>query len=104
MFVLKYRKELKDEVYLVYFENNIFEKWEVNDFMKRCKNIYGWALIQILLKRGYQYVIFVLDELLKTTGDSELGCFLHVDLQHTDTTKNKARYFPICPEPKKVYN
>ena len=41
-----------------------------------------------------------LEELLNTSGDSDIGYFLEVDLKYPDNTKHKTKSFPFCPENK----
>ena len=43
-----------------------------------------------------------LDEILNTPDDSEIGYFLEVDLKYPDNIKQKTKYFPFCPENKKI--
>ena len=43
-----------------------------------------------------------LDLILNTPDDSEIGYFLEVDLKYTDNIKQKTKYFPFCPENKKI--
>ena len=54
---------------------------------KNAHNSYGWALIQAL-----SYVAFEYDEnIFQTKIDSDIGCIVDVDLEHTKTVKNKTR-------------
>ena len=41
-------------------------------------------------------------EILNTSDDSEIGYFLEVDLKYSDDIKQKTKYFPFCPENKKI--
>ena len=43
-----------------------------------------------------------LEEILNTPDDSEIGYFLEVDLKYPDNIKQKTKYFPFCPENKKI--
>ena len=43
-----------------------------------------------------------LDGILNTPDDSEIGYFLEVDLKYPDNIKQQTRYFPFCPENKKI--
>ena len=43
-----------------------------------------------------------LDIILNTSDDSEIGYFLEVDLKYPDNIKEKTKYFPFCPENKKI--
>ena len=47
-------------------------------------------------------MIICLDEIIATADDSEIGYFVDVDMDYTDTIENKTGYFPFCPECKKV--
>ena len=43
-----------------------------------------------------------LDEILNTPDDADIGYFLEIDLKYPDNIKQKTRYFPFCPENKKI--
>ena len=43
-----------------------------------------------------------LEEILNTPDDSENGYFPEVDLKYPDNIKQKTKYFPFCPENKKI--
>ena len=43
-----------------------------------------------------------LDININTPDDSEIGYFLEVDLKYPDNIKQKTKYFPFCPENKKI--
>ena len=43
-----------------------------------------------------------LDIILNTPDDTEIGYFLEVDLKYDDNIKQKTKYFPFCPENKKL--
>ena len=43
-----------------------------------------------------------LEEILNTPDDSESGYFVEVDLKYPDKIKQKTKYFPFCPENKKI--
>ena len=42
----------------------------------------------------------LLEEILNTPDDSDIGYFLEVDLKYPDNIKEKTKKFPICPENK----
>ena len=52
------------------------------------KNFYGWALIQASPYGEKINVIKSLNEIFATADDSEIGCFVDVDLEYTDNIKN----------------
>ena len=43
-----------------------------------------------------------LEEILNTPDDGEFGYFLEVDLKYPDNIKQKTKFFPFCPENKKI--
>ena len=43
-----------------------------------------------------------LDEILNTPDDSDIGYFVEVDLKYPNDIKQKTKYFPFCPENKKI--
>ena len=72
-------------------------------------NLYGHSMSQILpydeieMWHGHTDKYWNwLDEILNTPVDSEIGYFLEVDLKHPDDIKQKTKYFPFCPENKKI--
>ena len=44
----------------------------------------------------------LLEEILNTPDDSDIGYFLEVDLKYPDIIKEKTKNFPFCPENKKI--
>ena len=72
-------------------------------------NLYGHSMSQLLpndeieMWHGHPDKYWKwLDEILNTPDDSEIGYFLEVDLKYVDDIKEKTRYFPFCPENKKI--
>ena len=72
-------------------------------------NLYGHSMSQLLpfdeieMWHGHPDKYWNwLDEILNTPDDSEIGYFLEVDLKYPDDIKEKTRYFPFCPENKKI--
>ena len=59
-------------------------------------NLYGWAMFQVLSYGGFEYVIRSWDEGPATADVGANDFFIDVDLEYTDTTKTKTRYFPLC--------
>ena len=43
-----------------------------------------------------------LEEILNTSDDNENGYILEFDLKYPDDIKEKTKYFPFCPENKKI--
>ena len=72
-------------------------------------NLYGHSMSQLLpydeieIWHGHpdKYSNW-LDIILNTPDNSEIGYFLEVNLKYPDNIKQKTKYFPFCPENKKV--
>ena len=72
-------------------------------------NLYGYSMSQTLpydeieIWHGHPDKYWNwLEEILNTPDDSEIGYFLEVDLKYPDNIKQKTKYFPFCPENKKI--
>ena len=72
-------------------------------------NLYGHSMSQMLPYDGIEMwhgdpdkSWNWLDEILNTPDDKEIGYFLEVDLKYPDDIKQKTKYFPFCPENKKI--
>ena len=72
-------------------------------------NLYGYSMSQMLpydeieIWHGHPNKYWNwLDKILNTPDDSEIGYFLEVDLKYPDNIKQKTKYFPFCPENKKI--
>ena len=72
-------------------------------------NLYGHSMSQFLpydemeMWHGHRDKYWNwLEEILNTPDDSEIGYFLEVDLKYPDNIKQKTKYFPFCPENKKI--
>ena len=65
--------------------------------------LYGHSMSQFL---PYDEIKFeediCLEKILNTPNDNEIGYFLEVDLKYPDNIKEKTKYFPFCPESKKI--
>ena len=66
-------------------------------------NLYGHSMSQFL---PYDEIKFekdiCLEEILNTPDDNEVGYFSEVNLKYSDDIKQKTKYFPFCPENKKI--
>ena len=72
-------------------------------------NLYGHSMSQMLpydeieIWHGHPDKYWNwLEEIINTPDDSEIGYFLEVDLKYPDNIKQKTKYFPFCPENKKI--
>ena len=107
---------LQDKDLILLIENNIRggissvmgDRYVKSDENKKiiyadANNLYGHSMSQFL---PYDEIKFekdiCLDEILNTPDDSEIGYFLEVDLKYSDDIKQKTKYFPLCPENKKI--
>ena len=66
-------------------------------------NLYGHSMSQFL---PYDEIKFekdiCLEKILNTPDDNDIGYFLEIDLKYPDNIKQKTKYFPFCPENKKI--
>ena len=44
----------------------------------------------------------LLDEILNTPDDADIGYFVEIDLKNPNDMKEKTKSFPFCPENKKI--
>ena len=72
-------------------------------------NLYGHSMCQFLpydeieMWHGHPDKYWNwLDIILNTSDDSEIGYFFEVDLKYPDNIKEKTKFFPFCPENKKI--
>ena len=72
-------------------------------------NLYGHSMSQMLpydeieIWHGHPDKYWNwLEEILNTPDVSEIGYFLEVHLKYPDNIKQKTKYFPFCPENKKI--
>ena len=113
---------LQDKDLILLIENNIRggissvmgDRYVKSDENKKISymdatNLYGHSMSQLLpydeieMWHGHPDKYWKwLDEILNTPDDNEIGYFLEVDLKYADDIKEKTRYFPFCPENKKI--
>ena len=113
---------LQDKDLILLIENNIRggissvmgDRYVKSDENKKISymdatNLYGHSMSQFLpydeieMWHGHPDKYWKwLDEILNTPDDSEIGYFLEVDLKYPDDIKQKTKYFPFCPENKKI--
>ena len=113
---------LQDKDLILLIENNIRggissvmgDRYVKSDENKKLSymdatNLYGHSMSQFLpydeieMWHGHPDKYWNwLDEILNTPDDSEIGFFLEVDLKYPDDIKQKTKYFPFCPENKKI--
>ena len=113
---------LQDKDLILLIENNIRggissvmgDKYVKSDENKKilyvdATNIYGHSMSQMLpydeieMWHGHPDKYWKwLDVILNTPDDNEFVYFLEVDLIYPDNIKQKTKYFPFCPENKKI--
>ena len=113
---------LQDKDLILLIENNIRggissvmgDRYVKSDENKKilcmdATNLYGYSMSQLLpydeikMWHGHPDNNWNwIEEILNTPDDSEIGYFLEVDLKYPDKIKQKAKYFPFCPENKKI--
>ena len=47
-------------------------------------------------KRHLECYMNELDDILNTAGNSDIGCFIEVDLNYPEETKHQTKNFPFC--------
>ena len=67
-------------------------------------NIYGYALMQTLLNKGFEYSNATLDKVLNTSDDSDYGYWLICDLECTNECKERTSNFQLLPHGREVEN
>ena len=67
-------------------------------------NLYGYALMQTLPYKGFEYSNTTLDEVLNTSDDSDYGYWLICDLEYTNECKEISSNFQLLPHGREVEN
>ena len=107
---------LQDKDLILLIENNIRggissimgDRYVKSDENKKIlyidsNNLYGHSMSHFLLYDEIKFEKDIcLDEILNTPDDNEIGYFLEVNLKYSDDIKQKTKYFPFCPENKKI--
>ena len=66
-------------------------------------NLYGWAMSEYLPYDEFEFdKIVKLEKFLKTPDDSDIACFIEIDLKYPENIKHKTKSFPFAPENKKT--
>ena len=73
--------------------------WYIN-----ANNLYGYALMQKLPYKDYEYSIATLDKVLNTSDDSDYGYWLISDLEYTNECKERSSNFQLLPHGREVKN
>ena len=85
----------KKEVYLEVFWPTFFQKNGMLVVITwRCKKNFGWILVEALLYGAFDFVIISVYERFSTADYSEIDYFVDVELEYTDISKNRTRFFP----------
>ena len=65
---------------------------------KDANNLYGWAMSEYL---PYDEIKFdknvILEDILNTPDDSDIGYYIEVDLKYPDKMKEETKQFPFAP-------
>ena len=67
-------------------------------------NLYGYALMQKLPYKDFEYSNTTLDEVLNTSDDSDYGYWLICDLEYTNESKERTSNFQLLPHGREVEN
>lgn len=79
----KHYDKTKESSYITYVDAN---------------NLYGWAMTQNLPYKDIKFDTVSLEEILKTSDDSEIGYMVEVDLEYPRELHDKFKQYPPCPE------
>ena len=71
--------------------------WYIN-----ANNLYGYALMQKLPYKDFEYSNAKLDEVLKISDDSDYGHWLICDLEYTNECKERTSNFQLLPHGREV--
>ena len=67
-------------------------------------NLYGYALMQKLPYKDFEYSNTTIDEVLNTSDDSDYGYWLICDLEYSNECKERTRNFQLLPHGREVEN
>ena len=67
-------------------------------------NLYGYALMQELPYKDFEYSNATLDKVLNTSDDSDYGYWLICDLEYTNECKKRTSNFQLLPHGRQVEN
>ena len=67
-------------------------------------NLYGYALMQKLPYKDFEYSNATLDKVLNTSDDSDYGYWLICDLEYTNECKERTSNFQLLPHGREVEN
>ena len=67
-------------------------------------NLYGYALMQKLPYKDFEYSNTTLDEVLNNSDDSDYGYWLICDLEYTNECKERTSNFQLLPHGREVEN
>ena len=59
-------------------------------------------MVYVLPYSAYEYAVVILEVILATEGDSEIGYLVVMDLEQIDATSIKTNCFLFAPESKKI--
>ena len=65
-------------------------------------NLYGYAMMQKLPYKGFQFTSTTLDTILSTPDDSDHGYYIVSDIDYTDTCKDRTEQLALMPNKRKI--
>ena len=75
----------------------------INILYVDAKNLYGWAMSESLPYDEIKFDTNVkLEEILNNPNDSDIDCFIEVDIKYTENKTQKTKHLPFAPENKKI--
>ena len=65
-------------------------------------NLYGYAMMQKLRYKGFEYTTSPLDYILSTLDDSDHGYYIVWDINHTNSCKDRTEQLALMPNKRKI--
>ena len=65
-------------------------------------NLYGYAMMQKLPYKGFEYYSTSLDEILNTPDDSDHGYYIICDNNYTNSCKDRTKQLAVMPNKTKI--
>ena len=65
-------------------------------------NLYGYAMMQKLHHKDFQFTTITLDAILNTPDDSDHGYYIVCDIDYTNSCKERTEQLALMPKKKKI--
>ena len=88
-----------------YISNNNGETWTKshrNIWYIDANNLYGYAMMQKLPYKDFQFTTTTLDAILNTSDDSDRGYYIVCDIDYTNECKERTEQLALMPNKRKI--